>query len=336
MDYIGSKLKLNDWIFGILFRKGYIDFETRSQYTFVDACSGTASVSRFAAREGFNIIANDLMMYAKCIASGSIQMNIYLFEEALHHISFMNKLPGIEGFFYKEYSESAGRLYFSNDNAKLIDASRQYIETIDNIIVKDYLIYCLLEAVSRISNTTGVYGAFLKTFKSRALEKLTLKQEAFFTAQSAKIYNLDIMNLIKLLLPNKNYILYIDPPYNERQYGSNYHIYETIARYDNPVVHGITGLRNWIVESKSKFCTRKDCLNFTKEIIANANAKLILLSYNSDGLLTKEDILSIGTELNIRCDFNDKNYRRYKADDARQNRQDDLYEYLFIFIKSEV
>jgi adenine-specific DNA-methyltransferase len=333
MDYIGSKLKLNDWIFGILFSKGYVNFETRNQYTFVDACSGTASVSRFAARECFKIIASDLMTYSKCIASGSIQMNIYLFEEALQHINNINKLSGVEGFFYNEYSENSGRLYFSNNNAKLIDVSRQYIETVDNVIIKDYLIYCLLEAVSRISNTTGVYGAFLKTFKQRALEKLTLKQEVFVTAQFAKVYNLDIITLVSVLSLDENHILYIDPPYNERQYGANYHIYETVARYDSPVVHGVTGLRDWVSESKSKFCTKRDCLAFTTDVVCRANAGLILLSYNSDGLLSVDEILSIGNKLNIKCDLHKKEYKRYKADNNRDNRQDLLYEYLFIFIK---
>ena len=335
MDYIGSKFRLNDWIFGILF-KNYVDFEDKQNFIFMDACAGTGSVSRYAAKEGFSIISNDLMEYSRCIVSGSLLMCNDLLLETGDHIRKMNALPGVDGFFFKEYSVSANRLYFTDDNAKKIDACRIYIENnVDNFIIKDYLIYCMLEAISRVSNTAGVYGAFLKKIKARALVPLTIKFEEFVSSKNAKVYSEDINSLLTI----KRFqfledILYVDPPYNERQYGANYHIYETFAKYDNPKVKGVTGLRNWVGESKSLFCSKAGCLKFTLDIFRKTRAKIILLSYSSDGLMLSDELLSSAkAELGLSGKLYKKKYRRYKSDNSRSNRSGDLFEYLFVFEK---
>lgn len=333
MDYIGSKAKLNDWIFDILF-SNYINFNKRKSLTFLDACAGTGCVSRYAAKENFNIIANDIMEYSRCITSGSLLMRSSLILETAKHINEMNNLRGIDGFFYNEYSKTGNRLYFTDENASKIDACRIYIEeNVDNNIIKDYLIYCLIEAVSRVSNTAGVYGAFLKKFKKRALDSLIIKFEDFFTAKNSKIYSEDIKNLLNNEMGED--ILYIDPPYNERQYGSNYHIYETIARYDNPKVKGVTGLRNWTKESKSLFCSKETCLNFTIDIFKNTTAAVILLSYSSEGIMSYSELISSAkSEFDITCDLYKKEYKRYKSNNDKNNKIDNLFEYLFVFIKN--
>lgn len=330
MDYIGSKSKLNDWIFSILYK--YIEFSNKD-LCFLDACAGTGSVSEYAAKLGFNkIVSNDLMNYSYCVTYAKLNMNLDLVPEAIHHIQTMNSIEPVEGFFLKNYSESGGRLYFTVDNAAMIDACRIYIDKILNPILKNYLLYCLLEAVSRISNTSGTYGAFLKKIKPRALARLELKLETFFTAKNSVVFQEDILTLLKGNFRFKEDIIYIDPPYNERQYGANYHIYETLIKYDNPNIKGITGLRDWTKESKSDFCTKMSCLSFLEEIIINTRAELILLSYSSDGLMSKEEVISMVEKMNkYEIIPYEKEYKRYKADNERNNRNDILYEYLFVF-----
>lgn len=336
MDYIGSKVKLNNWIFNILF-SDYISFKDKRQLVFLDACAGTMSVSRYASREGFCIVVNDIMEYSRCIASGSFLMNKDLLLETAGHINEMNNLQGKHGFFFEEYSEAANRLYFTNENAKKIDACRVYVKNnVKNSIIKDYLIYCILEAISRVSNTTGIYGAFLKKFKKRALQPLFIRFEDFLPTNNPKIYSEDINSLLTFKRCEfSEDILYIDPPYNERQYGANYHIYETLAKYDNPKVKGVTGLRNWVDESKSLFCVKNDCLKFTLDIFKKTTARIIMLSYSSDGIMSADDLLnSVKIELGIKGKLYKKFYKRYKADNNRHNKGDDLFEYLFVFEKS--
>lgn len=106
---------------------------------------------------------------------------------------------------------------------------------------------------------------------------------------------MDIIELLKNNNLNED-ILYIDPPYNGRQYGPNYHIYETIARRDNPEIRVVNnkeskaGLRNdWIAESSSGFCNKNKAMEMLKSITKETSAKFIYISYNSDGLLNLED-----------------------------------------------
>jgi len=332
MDYIGSKSKLNDWIFSILYK--YIDFSNKD-LSFMDACAGTGAVSEYAAKLGFReVISNDLMFYSYCVTYAKLNMTLELLPEAIHHLQIMNSIEPIDGFFLKNYSEFGDRLYFTMENAQSIDACRIYIDNIDNLVLKNYLLYCLLEAVSRVSNTSGTYGAFLKKIKPSALIKLELKLEPFCTAKKSLVFQEDILSLLKSKHKFREDILYIDPPYNERQYGANYHIYETLVRYDNPKIKGVTGLRNWVGESKSKFCSKVSCLSFLVDIINNSTASKILLSYSSDGLMSSDDVISEINSLNkYEVNLHRKEYKRYKADNKRNNRDDLLYEYLFVLNK---
>ena len=104
-----------------------------------------------------------------------------------------------------------------------------------------------------------------------------------------QVYNEDINELIKKISGD---ILYLDPPYNARQYCTNYHMLETIARNDNPVIHGKTGLREYS-EQKSLFCTSSQVESVFADLIRNAKFKYIFLSYNNEGLMSFDTIEKI-------------------------------------------
>ena len=120
---------------------------------------------------------------------------------------------------------------------------------------------------------------------------------------------IDANNIVKKL---KCDILYLDPPYNQRQYASNYHVLETIAKYDNPELRGKTGLRNYSAQ-KSLYSSRSKVKEAFKELINNADAKYIFLSYNDEGLMTLEDIRKIMSAKGQYGVFK-KRYSRYKSD----------------------
>ncbi len=126
-------------------------------------------------------------------------------------------------------------------------------------------------------------------------------------------------------------LLYADPPYNSRQYLPNYHVLETIARYDNPVIHGVTGMRNYQAQ-KSDFCTVRGVEGAFRRLIENAQTRYILISYNNEGLLSTEQLTSLC------CEYAKINtFQLYEIDYRRYNNAKTTYggvmEQLYFFEK---
>lgn len=246
---------------------------------------------------------------------------------------YLNEIKSEKGFIYKNYSlqgtknKTYQRIYFSDDNAKKIDAIRMTIEGWkEKKIVNEneyfFLLASLLKSADKVANTTSVYGAFLKKLKKSALTPLILTPFCYLKSkQKNLVFNQPIEDLITKI---KGDILYLDPPYNARQYATNYHLLETIAKYDNPIVYGKTGLREY---QRSKFCSKSSVLNSFKQIIDNANVKVIFVSYNNEGLMTFEEIKNI---MSKRGDYQifKKKYKTYKADSQRNNKSSFVTEYL--------
>jgi len=145
------------------------------------------------------------------------------------------------------------------------------------------------------------------------------------------IFNDDIINVISKIDID---LLYLDPPYNARQYCSNYHMLETISKYDNPIIKGKTGLRNY-ESQKSKFCSKIMVKEEFKKIITNTNAKYIILSYNNEGLMSIKDVQEILSIKGIPKTFTYQ-YKRFKADktENRNHKASSTFEYLH-FVKCE-
>ena len=113
-------------------------------------------------------------------------------------------------------------------------------------------------------------------------------------------------------------VLYLDPPYNSRQYSSNYHVLETIALYDNPILKGKTGIReNYF---KSDFCKKATALESLTKIIKSANVKYILLSYNNEGIISPNEIKKLFNDIGEVKIF-EKDYRRFRSESNHDKRQ---------------
>ena len=150
------------------------------------------------------------------------------------------------------------------------------------------LLACLIETIGFYSNIAGVYAAFHKTWDFRALRPLELRSIKFIdNDQKNIVYNDDSMNLLDKVNVD---ILYLDPPYNERQYAPNYHILETIAKYDEPELRGVTGMRDY-ASQKSRFCNPNTALEDLDKIAKNTKYKNLVLSYNSEGIMPSEKII---------------------------------------------
>ena len=313
MRYIGNKENLLDIIYSILTRNGI------TGNSFFDCFSGTTSVARYYKKKGYKIYSNDLLYLSYCLQKAYIENNSQpLFESLIPSIctgtdrslfstpldivvSYLNKIEPQEGFIYKNYTPEGTRnlecqrMYFSSENGKIIDAIRTMIEEWhqSNLITEcEYfiLISCLIESVSLYANVAGVYAAFQKKWDPRAIKRLRLRSiEHINNGLNNKVYNVNSLDLITKVNTD---ILYLDPPYNERQYLPNYHLIETIARYDNPVIKGMTGIREY-GNQKSTFCNKEKALKDLDYIAKNAIYKYLVLSYNSEGIMPQQDILNI-------------------------------------------
>lgn len=346
MNYIGSKLSLLNFITDSI-RK----VASESANTFADVFSGTGAVGVFFKQLGFSVIANDVQFYSYVLNRHYIGNHRELKFSGLRKLidfnavnvaarrelvcKYLMQLSGKSGFIYQNYADGGTRqqefprLYFSDENAQKCDAIREQIQLWQQakMITEDeyfFLLTSLLEAIDKRANTASVYGAFLKKLKKSALKPLELlPAKLFCNDQEHRIYNKNANDLIREISAD---ILYLDPPYNERQYCANYHLLETIARNDQPKIFGKTGLRDY-QKQKSKYCAKNLAQREMADLVTNANAKYIFLSYNNEGLLTLDEIKDIlSTRGKYGC-FTHA-YNRFKADNKREYIADTTTEYL--------
>ncbi len=343
MNYIGSKYSLIDFLETYIDNtlKLYQESRTPSEMVFADLFAGTGVVSGSFKKQGYSIIANDIQYYSYVITKHMIENNGNLDKERCDQlISELNSLNGVEGFIYKNYSyggtegQEFRRMYFSDFNAKKCDTIRITIEEwLQQRKINEheyfFLLGSLLNSIDKYTNTASVYGAYLKELKKSASKEMNLVALPIMHGSvECKVYNEDICELIKNVSGD---ILYLDPPYNSRQYCTNYHLLETIARYDNPEIRGKTGLRNY-TKQKSVFCNRNLVAEAFDNLINNAKFKYIFLSYNNEGLMSFETIEKIMRKYGNYKVYTQQ-YRRFKADNARDAKSDTTIEYLHCLIK---
>ena len=331
MNYIGSKYKLSDFISSSV--KSIVG-DDLSGKIFCDLFAGTGVVGRNFKKEVKKVISNDMEFYSYVLNKNYIENHEFLDNEI--YIKELNETNGEEGFIFNEYSENgkANRLYFSEHNGKKIDVIRTKIEfwkTEKKISSALYyfLLASLLESADKVANTASVYGAFLKKIKKTAQKELILEPAIFeINSHSHEVYNEDSNLLIKKI---KGDILYLDPPYNAREYGANYHLLNTIAKYDNFTPKGKTGLRDY---SKSAFCKKKEVEKSFDDLIKNANFKYIFLSYNNEGIMSSETIKKILSNYG-KYDLLTTEYQRFRADkkENRNHKASSTTEYLHILEK---
>lgn len=331
MNYIGSKYKLSYFISSSV--KSIVG-EDLSGKIFCDLFAGTGIVGRNFKKEVKKVISNDMEFYSYVLNKNYIENHEFLDNEI--YIKELNETNGEEGFIFNEYSENgkANRLYFSEHNGKKIDVIRTKIEfwkTEKKISSALYyfLLASLLESADKVANTASVYGAFLKKIKKTAQKELILEPAIFeINSHSHEVYNEDSNLLIKKI---EGDILYLDPPYNAREYGANYHLLNTIAKYDNFTPKGKTGLRDY---SKSAFCKKKEVEKSFDDLIKNANFKYIFLSYNNEGIMSSETIKKILSNYG-KYDLLTTEYQRFRADkkENRNHKASSTTEYLHILEK---
>ncbi|WP_256947150.1 DNA adenine methylase [Staphylococcus hominis] len=339
MRYIGSKSLLLKEIDSLIEKHKLGD-----EKIFLDLFAGTNTVARYF-KSKYQVITNDILYFSYINSKATIVNNKvpqfsklkfnpfeYLNNEI--NIAFFNESE----YYSQNYTPLGKAMYLSIENGKRLDFMRYSIEKWKDLNLLEeyeyfYLLSCLIEAIPYVSNITGTYGAFLKHWDKRALQDLTIRPLEVINNNHTNIaYNMNANELIKNITSD---ICYIDIPYNNRQYASNYHLLENVARNNHPELQGKTKIFDWSY-LKSDYSVKKKAYLALEDLIANINASHILLSYNDEGIITYTEILNLlkkySSDNNV--DIVTIPYRKYqsKIPSSKLN----LNEYIFYIKKSNI
>lgn len=351
MRYIGNKTRLLGFIGRVLDRRGI----TRGRA--VDPFTGTASVARELKRRKFAVRASDIMEYGHVFGRAYVQVTespasprlveaLGLADGELGTvIAYLNAVPPEPGFVHEHYTpgghhgQAHGRMYFTPANGARIDAIRSRLEhwrTAGWIGDDAYsvLLATLLEAADRVANTTGVYAAFVKSWQSNARRPLALRMPLLVPGNGCHATRADALEAVREA--GDFDLLYLDPPYNTRQYAGYYHIPELIARgwFNGHVeTRGKTGL---LADGKlrSDWSRAHRCEAAFEQLVATAQCKHIVMSYNAEGIIPEPTIKRVLQNYGRRDTYkrHTHGYKRYRsdADSARRRyRGDAVDEYLY-------
>lgn len=337
MRYLGNKESIVSEIGGLLDSKGLL----KEHLVFFDAFCGSGSVSDYF-KSYYDIVINDNLMWSVKYTKGRVCAPVCTFEKlGFDPFEYLNaNETTVQGFMYKNYAPTEStRMYFTPENAGRIDYFRKQIEDWRKVnLLSDeeycYLIACLIESVSAVSNTAGVYGAFLKKWDSRATKKISFDKVNFRQDghNLIKAYNEKIENIIESIECD---ILYMDPPYTQNQYGTQYHLLETLVLDDNPSISKVTGSRS-TAPMRSDWSKKYKANILFDQVLAKTKAKYIVVSYNNDGLMSKEYIEAAMKRYGKSESFVCKKIPYKKYQNWKSQNQNEHYEYLFFVEKKDI
>jgi adenine-specific DNA-methyltransferase len=291
MRFLGNKDSIKHEILDLLKSKNLIDRGLK----FFDAFCGSGAVAD-SVKNHFDIVINDILTWCVTYTTGRIfASNCDFTKLGFNPFDYLNNNNDVrQGFIFNNYSPGgSNRMYFTAENASRIDFFRFQIEEWKNVnlineIEYSYLLACLIDSVSHVSNTAGVYGAFLKEWDSRAIKPIQFLKidasDAFYG--EFKTFNKKIEEIV---IDVDCDVLYIDPPYTQNQYGTQYHLLETLILNDTPSVSKITGSRP-VTPMRSEWSKEYKANILFDKIITQTKAKHIFFSYNSDGFMSKDFI----------------------------------------------
>ncbi|CZE48620.1 DNA adenine methylase [Campylobacter geochelonis] len=349
ITYLGNKRSLLEFInTGIEFAK---DELKKDKISFCDLFSGSGIVSRYAKSKSNFIIANDLELYSKvineCYLTNANDEILKQIDEIYPIISDISKLKN--GFISELYApkddtkiSKNDRVFYTNQNAKIIDTIRQNIDEFAPDELKAYFLAPLLYEASVHANTSGVFKGFYKNKKGvgefggsgknalgRILGEISLKKPVFSKFSCEFSVEKTDANLLASSINTD--VCYIDPPYNQHPYGSNYFMLNLISTYQKPQdvskVSGIT--KEW---NRSVFNQRANAKNALLDIVEKLRSKVILISYNCEGFVKKDEFLDDLAKFG-KVNVLEQKYNAFRASRNLNSRSTHVNEQLYILKK---
>lgn len=355
IPYIGNKRKLVPLIAEAVGRTGV------SGGVFFDAFAGSGVVARYAKSAGYSVIANDWEPYAEVINQAYIAANRAPGFEGLGGMDAafarLNALPGMRGYIAshycpaddEHYDTERERMFYTQRNGRRIDAIRETIrawsdEGLIGRAEEAVLLAPLIYQASYCSNTSGVFKGFhrgwggaTRTAWYRIRSHLTLKPPLLCdNGLVNEVFREDALELAPKVDCD---IAYLDPPYNQHQYGANYHLLNTVALWDKPPISPVisrNGVRDkaairgdWRTQRRSAYCYRSSAMDAFAGLVSRLRARWIMVSYSTDGIMPVENMLACLADRGA-LDVVVRKYKRYRVSSQRPSARPHTTEFVAI------
>ena len=255
----------------------------------LDLFSGTSRVARGLKESGRYVIANDHLAYAATLARCYVQADRERWaEEAACLIADLAEVPPAPGYFTKAFCEDAR--YFQPRNGARVDAIR---EKIASLLLPPELeaiaLVSLMEAADRVDSTTGVQMAYLKQWASRAFNDLELRMPAILRGPGESL----CLEAVEAAARIEADVAYIDPPYNQHSYMGNYHVWESLIRWDKPATYGIANKRVQCRDYKSGFNSKRRIRQSLEAVVDAVRCPHLLVSFSNEGHLDRDEMVGL-------------------------------------------
>jgi adenine-specific DNA-methyltransferase len=285
IKYIGSKRLLVPVLGDLLTRSGAA--------TALDLFTGTTRVAQEFKRRGAFVTAVDSARYSEMFARCHIETDADTVDrshlaEALVHLS---SLPGEPGYFTETFCVRSR--YFQPFNGERIDAIRNELDReFTGDALYPILLTSLIDAADRVDSTTGVQMAYVKDWAPRSFNPLELREPELLAGTGSAV-RADAASIVSEL-PDVD-LAYLDPPYNQHRYFTNYHVWETLVAWDAPEFYGVACKRvdSRDEQTKSVFNRKREMPSALRRIIAEVPAEVVVVSYNNESWVSFEDLLDM-------------------------------------------
>jgi len=283
IKYIGSKRRLVPVL-------GELVASVTGASTALDLFTGTTRVAQELKRRGLLTTAVDTARYSEIFAKCYVEIDARevdqkALKDALDHLS---SLPGKPGYFTETFCVASR--YFQPFNGERVDAIRDVLESdYKGSDLYPILLTSLIEAADRVDSTTGVQMAYVKQWATRSFNPLDLRVPELLPGTGHAIRG-DACQLAGEL--GEFDIAYLDPPYNQHRYFTNYHIWETLVEWDAPEHYGIACKR---IDSRddsthSIFNAKRAMSTALRQVVQDVNCRIMILSYNDEAWVTREEL----------------------------------------------
>jgi len=255
--------------------------------TACDLFAGTTRVGQAFRTLGLEVVSNDLATYSEALGQAYIAAGRSVDRGRLAAIlAELDALPGRDGYFTEAFCRRTR--YLQPHNGRRVDAIRDAIDTYElTAVERGIVLTALLEAADRVDSTTGLQMAYLKQWAPRSFAELELRLPAAVPGPTGTVVRQDANELAASLDVD---LVYVDPPYNHHSYFSNYHVWETLVRWDAPEQYGIAGKRVDCRVQKSRYNSRPAAPVALEELLASLRAPWLVVSFNDEGFHEPERV----------------------------------------------
>jgi adenine-specific DNA-methyltransferase len=249
-----------------------------------DLFSGTSRVGHALKAAGVRVTANDHLAFAATLARCYVQADAARWQgEAERLLGELQGVPPRPGYFTQTFCERAR--FFQPDNGARVDAIREAIAARSlPPELEAIALTSLMEAADRVDSTTGVQMAYLKKWAARAHNPLTLRVPRILPGPGTALC-LDAADAAAQVDAD---VAYLDPPYNQHSYMGNYHVWETLVRWDAPEPYGVAQKRIQCRAYASPFNRRRQIHDALAEVVRRVRCPSLIVSFSDEGYMARD------------------------------------------------